>query len=157
MIRIYRFGRYIASVESESALYEWIVANVPYEKNEMLIPEGCSLEKCKSIAKERNYTFLENATIEISAAEVARLTQILNVARFPEVAEDLSPISKRGLNYFGICPHCHDRALIISPSHQIYKCYRCGRTGNLINYVMAERHLTYEDALNYLESKYSNK
>jgi DNA primase len=65
-------------------------------------------------------------------------------------------LRRRGMGFVGTCPHCHEKAMYIDPKHQIYKCFGCGKTGNVINYVMAERKLEDADALNYLESKYCN-
>lgn len=155
-IKIYRYGRYVATVDSEEQLHRWILANVPYEKNECCIPEGFTLKTCKEIAREKAYSFMEDKEMDINHDALTRLHNILNYATFPEVAADLSPITKKGMHYIGICPHCHEKAMVISPKHQIYKCFGCGKTGNVINYVMAERKLEDADALNYLESKYCN-
>lgn len=146
----------MAQVETEEQLAEWIRDNVPYDKNVMAVPEGFTTETCKAIAREKNYSFLAKEDAEILPSNVSRLTNILNFATFPEVASDLSPINRKGLHFVGICPHCHERSMVIEPRHQIYKCFGCGETGNVINYVMAERGLKYDDALNYLESKYCN-
>ena len=156
MIKIYRFGRYINQVETEEELHKWILANVPYNKNEMCVPEGFTLNTCKQIAREHNFSFEENKDMDIRHETISRLTNILNFATFPEVAQDLIPLRKRGLNFIGTCPHCHEKAMIINPKHNIYKCFGCGETGNVINFVMAERSLSYGETLNYLESKYCN-
>ena len=156
MIKIYRFGRYVNKVEDEKQLRRWILDNVLYTKNDMCVPEGFTLSTCMEIARERNYSFEENKDMDIKHETIARLSNVLNYARFPEVAQDLIPLHKRGLYYMGRCPHCHENGMVINTHHNIYKCWGCGETGNVVNFVMAERNLSYADALNYLESKYCN-
>lgn len=156
MIKIYRFGKFVNQVESEDELRQWIIANCPYTKNEMCVPDGFTLNNCKAIAREHGYSFEDAKELEIKILDVARLGNILNFATFPEVASDLIALRRRGMGFVGTCPHCHEKAMYIDPKHQIYKCFGCGETGNVVNFIMQERNLSYKDALNYLESKYCN-
>lgn len=58
MIRIYRFGRYVNAVKSQSELKTWLINNVPYHLNEeQMIPSTKKMEEVIEIAKNEHYTF----------------------------------------------------------------------------------------------------
>lgn len=42
-------------------------------------------------------------------------------------------LSKKGKNYWGICPfhEDHDPSMSVSPDRQIYKCFVCGAGGKI--------------------------
>lgn len=54
-----------------------------------------------------------------------------------DVIKKYIPLEKRGKNYFGICPFHKDTSpsLSVSPEKQIYKCFSCGASGNVITFV----------------------
>lgn len=62
------------------------------------------------------------------------------------------PLSKRGRNYFGLCPFHddHSPSLSVSSEKQIYKCFVCGESGNVFNFVMNYEHLSFPETINKL-------
>lgn len=54
-----------------------------------------------------------------------------------DVIKKYIPLEKRGKNYFGICPFHKDTSpsLSVSPEKQMYKCFSCGASGNVITFV----------------------
>ncbi|MBU3926724.1 MAG: DNA primase, partial [Bacteroidetes bacterium] len=42
-----------------------------------------------------------------------------------------------------------------SPTRGIYKCFGCGKAGNVVNFVMEHEHYSYPEALKYLAKRYS--
>lgn len=54
-----------------------------------------------------------------------------------DVIKKYIPLEKRGRNYFGICPFHKDTSpsLSVSPEKQVYKCFSCGASGNVITFV----------------------
>lgn len=61
-------------------------------------------------------------------------------------------LSRRGRNYFGLCPfHGEDTpSFSVSPEKQIFHCFGCGKGGNVITFVMEIQSLSFLDALQYL-------
>ena len=81
---------------------------------------------------------------------------IFNAVRIEEVVDDFVRLTKRGVNYKGLCPF-HDEktpSFTVSPTRNIYKCFGCGRGGNAVNFVMEHETMTYPEALRYLAKKY---
>ncbi len=61
-------------------------------------------------------------------------------------------LEKKGRNYFGLCPFHDDHkpSLSVSPEKQIYKCFVCGESGNVFNFVMNYEHLSFNETINLL-------
>ena len=66
-----------------------------------------------------------------------------------EVISSYIPLSKKGRNYFGLCPFHDDHtpSFCVSPEKQIYKCFVCGESGNVFNFVMNYEHLSFVDSV----------
>ena len=65
-------------------------------------------------------------------------------------------LKKNGKGYVGLCPF-HDEktaSFTVSPSKGIYKCFGCGKGGNVVNFIMEHEHISYYEALKYLAKKY---
>ena len=86
----------------------------------------------------------------------ATINRILDVAEITEVIQDFVTLKKRGVNYLGLCPFHNEKtpSFTVSPSKGIYKCFGCGKGGNVVNFLMEHEHLSYPDALKYLARKY---
>lgn len=69
-----------------------------------------------------------------------------------EVISSYIPLEKKGRNYFGLCPFHddHSPSLSVSPDKQIYKCFVCGESGNVFNFVMNYEHIGFNEALSHL-------
>ena len=74
-----------------------------------------------------------------------------------EVISSYIPLSKKGRNYFGICPFHDDTnpSMSISSEKQIYKCFVCGSSGNVFNFVMDYEHISFPETLNLLAKRYN--
>ena len=61
-------------------------------------------------------------------------------------------LEKKGRNYFGLCPFHddHSPSLSVSSEKQIYKCFVCGESGNVFNFVMNYEHISFNEALQEL-------
>lgn len=82
---------------------------------------------------------------------------IFETARVEEVIGDFVTLKKRGANYLGLCPFHNEKtpSFSVSPSKGIYKCFGCGKAGNVVGFVMEHEHYTYPEALRYLAKRYS--
>lgn len=158
-IQIFRHGNAIAEMPNKEALRQWIVANVPYNKEGEPIPPTTTLTECLEIARKRGDSFSEAEAQCASFEDVSRLGRILSEVDIVEVAADLGYTpTKKGKNYICKCPHCKsDTMVALIPSRGVYRCFVCGETGNAINFVKTVRRIGTDDAVNYLESKYVNK
>ena len=85
------------------------------------------------------------------------IERILNAAEIVEVIQDFVPLKRRGTNYLGLCPFHNEKtpSFTVSPSKEIFKCFGCGKVGNVVNFVMEHEHLNYPEALKFLAKKYN--
>ena len=58
-------------------------------------------------------------------------------------------LTKRGKNYFGLCPFHADTnpSLSVSREKQIYKCFVCGEAGNIFNFIMKYENVDFLEAV----------
>ncbi len=58
-------------------------------------------------------------------------------------------------NYFGWCPFHKGRSVtfFVLPKEQIYHCFTCGESGNVVNFIMKIEKLDYEDAMLFLANR----
>ena len=72
-----------------------------------------------------------------------------------EVISEYMPLTKKGKNYFGVCPFHDDTnpSMSVSSDKQIYKCFSCGASGNVITFVMDYEHLDFKNALSVLAKR----
>lgn len=84
------------------------------------------------------------------------IERILSAADIVEVIQEFVPLKRRGANYLGLCPFHNEKtpSFTVSPSKEIFKCFGCGKVGNVVNFIMEHEHLTYPEALRFLAKKY---
>ena len=81
-----------------------------------------------------------------------QLDELRNKLNIVDVISSYIPLTKKGRNYFGLCPFHDDHtpSLSVSPEKQIYKCFVCGESGNVFNFVMNYEHISFPEAVNNL-------
>ena len=86
----------------------------------------------------------------------ATIDRILDTADIVDVIGDFVTLKKRGVNYLACCPFHNEKtpSFSVSGTKGIYKCFGCGKAGNVVNFVMEHEHMTYVEALKYLGKKY---
>ena len=86
----------------------------------------------------------------------ATIDRIMNAAEITEVVGDFVSLKKRGVNMLGLCPFHNEKtpSFTVSPSKGIFKCFGCGKGGNVVNFLMEHEHITYPEALKTLAKKY---
>ena len=86
----------------------------------------------------------------------ATIERILDASNIIDVIQDFVPLKKRGVNYLGLCPFHNEKtpSFTVSPTKEIFKCFGCGKSGNVVNFIMEHEHLSYPEALKYLARKY---
>ena len=81
-----------------------------------------------------------------------KITELRNKLNIVDVISSYIPLTKKGRNYFGLCPFHddHSPSLSVSQEKQIYKCFVCGESGNVFNFVMNYEHISFPEAVNML-------
>ncbi|HBZ35634.1 MAG TPA: DNA primase, partial [Rikenellaceae bacterium] len=84
------------------------------------------------------------------------IDKILDTAQIVDVINDFVTLKKRGANYIACCPFHNEKtpSFSVSPSKGIFKCFGCGKAGNVVNFIMEHEQLGYVEALKYLGRKY---
>ncbi|MCI5792786.1 MAG: DNA primase [Lachnospiraceae bacterium] len=64
-------------------------------------------------------------------------------------------LTKKGANYFGLCPFHGEKtaSFSVSPRKQIYYCFGCGAGGNVISFMMQYESFTFTEALKSLAER----
>ncbi|WP_251620023.1 DNA primase [Odoribacter lunatus] len=87
----------------------------------------------------------------------ATIQKIFDTADIYEVVSDFVSLKKRGINYVGCCPFHNEKtgSFTVSPAKGIYKCFGCGKGGNVVNFIMEHEQMSYVEALRYLAARYN--
>ncbi|MDD6224517.1 MAG: CHC2 zinc finger domain-containing protein, partial [bacterium] len=86
-------------------------------------------------------------------------TNIVNEVRskvdIVDVVSSYLPLTQKGKNFFGVCPFHDDNnpSMSVSREKQIYRCFSCGASGNVFNFVMDYEHVTFKEAFSLLANK----
>ncbi len=81
--------------------------------------------------------------------------QILDSNDIVTVIEAFLPLKRNGSNYMANCPFHKEKtpSFVVSKDKQIYKCFGCGKSGNVIGFLMEHKNWTYIETIEYLASK----
>jgi len=80
------------------------------------------------------------------------IDQIRRANDIVDVIQGYIPLKKVGSNYRGLCPFHNDSrpSLYVSQSKQIFKCFACGKAGNVIGFVSDFEKLSFIEAVKKL-------
>jgi DNA primase len=86
----------------------------------------------------------------------AIIDRILGQADIVEVIGSYIPLKRSGRNFKALCPFHEEKtpSFMVHPEKQIYKCFGCGKGGNVIHFVMEREHLTFPEAVRSLGERY---
>jgi len=73
-----------------------------------------------------------------------------------EVIGKYTHLKRAGVNYKGLCPIHNEKtpSFVVSPAKNIFKCFGCGKGGNVIDFVMEKEGLSYWEAITKIASEY---
>ena len=73
-----------------------------------------------------------------------------------EVVSGYVALRKQGQNYSGLCPFHQEKtpSFVVSPARQIYKCFGCGKGGNVFTFLMEQEGVSFQDAAERLAARY---
>lgn len=86
-------------------------------------------------------------------------TNIINEIRskvdIVDIISSYLPLTQKGKNFFGVCPFHDDTnpSMSVSREKQIYRCFSCGASGNVFNFIMEYEHISFKEALLVLSNK----
>ncbi|MBR4262224.1 MAG: DNA primase [Bacilli bacterium] len=72
-----------------------------------------------------------------------------------DIVSEYIPLVQKGKNFFGVCPFHDDTnpSMSVSREKQIYRCFSCGASGNVYNFLMDYNHIDFKEALHILGEK----
>ncbi len=85
--------------------------------------------------------------------------EILERADIVEIIDSCVPLKKAGQNYKALCPFHEEKtpSFTVSASKQIYKCFGCGKAGNVINFISEYEKISHQEAAVRIASKLGMK
>ena len=65
------------------------------------------------------------------------INEIRKNVNIVDIISGYLPLTRRGKNYFGVCPFHddHSPSMSVSEEKQIYTCFSCGATGNVFKFI----------------------
>jgi len=75
-----------------------------------------------------------------------------------DIVDVISPyvaLTRKGSNYFGLCPFHNEKtgSFSVSPDKQMYYCFGCRRGGGAVNFIMEAENLSFPDAVRFLAKR----
>jgi DNA primase len=86
----------------------------------------------------------------------ASVQEVLNRADIVEIIGQSVRLKKRGANYIANCPFHNEKtpSFSVSASKGIYKCFGCGRGGNVVTFVEEHEKLSFVESIRWLADYY---
>ncbi len=87
------------------------------------------------------------------------ISEILESVNIVDVVSYYVNLKRKGRNYFGLCPFHSEKTPSFSVSEEkgIFKCFGCGKSGNVITFLQEIERLSFYEAVKELALKYSIK
>ena len=84
------------------------------------------------------------------------IDRILAAANIVDIVGEYVTLRRKGVNYEACCPFHNEKtpSFKVSPARGIYKCFGCGKTGNVVRFIMDSESVSYPEALKMLAKKY---
>lgn len=82
--------------------------------------------------------------------------EVIDRADIIEIVGQFVRLKKRGTNYIANCPFHNEKSpsFSVSSTKGIYKCFGCGRGGNVVTFVQEHEKLTFVEAIRWLADFY---
>lgn len=89
----------------------------------------------------------------------ASIQEVMSRADIVEVVGQFLRLKKRGANYIGNCPFHNEKtpSFTVSGAKGLFKCFGCGKGGNVVTFVQEHEKLTYPESIRWLADYYKIK
>ena len=83
------------------------------------------------------------------------LDELISRSDIVDVVSSYVTLTKKGGNYFGLCPFHNEKtgSFSVSPDKQIYHCFGCKHGGGVISFIMEIENLSFPDAVHFLAKR----
>src|SRR5512140_676780 len=80
------------------------------------------------------------------------IDQVRSQADIVDVIGEHVKLKRTNKNYLGLCPFHNEKtpSFNVNPERGIYKCFGCGKAGNVITFVEEHMHMGFVDAVKHL-------
>ena len=80
------------------------------------------------------------------------IERIKDIVRIEDIIGQSVSLKRKGANLGGLCPFHTEKtpSFTVFPSRQTYKCFGCGKGGDVFNYVMESNGIDFMDAVRKL-------
>ncbi|MBI5137262.1 MAG: DNA primase [Nitrospirae bacterium] len=91
--------------------------------------------------------------MQIPEQQIERVRAAANIL---EVVSAQLPLTRKGQNYWGLCPFHSEKtpSFTVHEQKQIFHCFGCGEGGNVFSFVMKMEGLDFPDAVRQVAQKY---
>ncbi len=86
----------------------------------------------------------------------ASINEVMGRADIVDVVGQFVRLKKRGTNYIANCPFHNEKSpsFNVSAAKGIYKCFGCGKAGNVVSFIQEHEKLTYPESIRWLADYY---
>lgn len=86
-------------------------------------------------------------------SDIERIKERLDIVDI--ISSYVSDVKKAGVNYKAVCPFHHEKtpSFMINPNLQIYKCFGCGKGGDVISFLQEIERIEFRQALELAAQK----
>lgn len=84
-----------------------------------------------------------------------QIDEIIEKNDIGDVIGDYVKLERKGSGYMGRCPFHNEKtpSFSVHEGKQIFKCFGCGKGGNVVNFIMYAENLSYPEALEFLAER----
>jgi len=84
------------------------------------------------------------------------IQEVINRADIVDVVGQFVKLKKRGTNYIGNCPFHNEKSpsFNVNPARGIYKCFGCGKAGDVISFVEEYEKFNFTETIRWLAKYY---
>ena len=84
-----------------------------------------------------------------------QIDEIIEKNDIGDVIGEYVKLERKGSGYSGLCPFHNEKtpSFSVHEGKQIFKCFGCGKGGNVVNFIMLAENLSYVEALGFLADR----
>ncbi len=84
-----------------------------------------------------------------------QIDEIIEKNDIGDVIGEYVRLERKGSGYMGLCPFHSEKtpSFSVHEGKQIFKCFGCGKAGNVVNFIMYAENLNYPEALEFLAKR----